>query len=60
MSPIREELHLEQHRLGCPARRLERFERTRPRDQAVMTITRCIDCGAQVVEDPTTGAKEAS
>ncbi len=43
-----------EHLDGCPADRIERHDQTRPRDGRTLSVTRCIDCGAQRV-DPVNG-----
>jgi len=35
---------------GCPAERVESYDAVRPADRQVVTISRCIDCGASSVD----------
>ena len=45
-SALEQEIH---HRDGCPEERAEMYQAARPNGE-VLTVARCIDCGAATVE----------
>lgn len=47
------------HRDGCPKGRSESFTATNPRGEA-LTVTRCIDCGADAVSVGESAAESAA
>lgn len=46
------------HQAGCPCARVETFRVRRPQGLDPAVVVRCVECGAQAVEDDTTTREE--